>query len=125
MEIPICVGKLEKEMIEFVEKYGSNITSQNGENGIIAEVLRRMKITGGIAAEFGAPTKSYCSNIHPIEGDWHKWYYDIDPQEPGITRTAITPENVNDWIHGFFLSFSFSIIKFYFLCFYCINYPHR
>lgn len=82
-------------MKDFVKKYGSNITSQNGENGIVEEVLHRLQIQEGRAIEFGAPTKRYCSNIYPL-GRWEKLYYDNYPQEEGVTMKVITPENVND-----------------------------
>lgn len=83
-------------MKTFVKKYGFNVTSQNGENGIIAEVLRRIQITGGVAIEFGAPTKEYCSNIFPLDENWNKMYFDTNPQEHGIVISEVTPENVND-----------------------------
>jgi hypothetical protein len=85
-------------MKSFVKKYANNITSQNGENGIIEEVLKRIGLYSGIAVEFGAPTKDYCSNIHPLEGAWAKRYYDVSPSDPDITKAEINPGNVNDII---------------------------
>lgn len=86
-------------MLTFYNKYKGGDFSQNGEAGIIDECLKRMKITGGMAVEFGAPTKSYCSNIfHLPEQEWDKWYYDINPQEPGIMKAEITPANINQLV---------------------------
>jgi hypothetical protein len=87
-------------MKSFREKYKSDMTSQNGENGIIQEVITRIwdkpfAECFGRAIEFGAPTKQYCSNIFPLGEKWSKYYYDISPNEPGITKVEITPDNVN------------------------------
>lgn len=83
-------------MLEFVKKYGLNITSQNGENGIIHECLKRLKISKGVAVEFGAPDTVFCSNIHPLKvKGWRCIYFDPNPQEEGIIKAFITPENVN------------------------------
>lgn len=70
--------------------------SQQGEEGIIDEALKRMKIRGGYCAEFGAPTRSYCSNIlHLFERGFSCAWYDSKPYEEDITNVFITPENVN------------------------------
>lgn len=70
--------------------------SQQGEQGIIDEALKRMKITNGYCAEFGAPTKTYCSNIfHLLEKGYFCEWFDSDPQEDDIEKFFITPENVN------------------------------
>ena len=79
-------------------KFGYNKYSQNSEDGIIEEVLKRLKLKGGEAVEFGAPTQQYCSNTYNLPKGWNKYYYDIDPQEPGVIKAAITPENVNEVI---------------------------
>lgn len=85
-------------MLTFAIKYGKNITSQYGENGIISECLTRLKRTSGVAVEFGAPTKEYCSNIFPlsISGMWLCHYFDIDPSDPGVTKKEITTSNINE-----------------------------
>lgn len=71
--------------------------SQNGEQGIIDEVIKRVPMPLKIAVEFGAPTKAYCSNIYHLEEQgWTCIFFDSDPQEVGIIKRFITPENVND-----------------------------
>ncbi len=73
--------------------------SQQGEQGIIDEALKRMKITKGFTYEFGAPTKSYCSNTyHLIEKGFNCVFLDSNPEEIGIIHAFITPENVNIYI---------------------------
>lgn len=83
-------------MRSFYEKYKGGDYSQNGEAGIIDECLKRLKLTKGQAVEFGAPTKSYCSNIFHLGPGWRKIYLDSDPQEAGIVKQFMTPENIND-----------------------------
>jgi hypothetical protein len=50
-------------MLDFVEKYARNVSfSQNGEEGILIECLKRMSIVTGYAVEVGANDGLYCSN---------------------------------------------------------------
>lgn len=85
-------------MLTFVDKYKGGLYSQNGEAGIIDECIRRIGIEKGVAVEFGAPTKQFCSNTFHLPDDWVKTYYDPCPQEDGINVGFITPENVNFWL---------------------------
>lgn len=51
-------------MLSFLNKYAKNYKfSQNGEEGILDEALRRMKIKYGLAVEVGGNDGRYCSNI--------------------------------------------------------------
>lgn len=72
--------------------------SQNGECGIIDEALKRMGINKGICAEVGAPTKTYCSNIYHLyeRGGFTCLWFDSNPQENGIEKAFVTPDNIND-----------------------------
>lgn len=50
-------------MLSFYNKYGKNYTfSQNGEEGVIEEVLKRLKIDTGHAVEIGANNGVWLSN---------------------------------------------------------------
>jgi len=83
-------------MVKSIKDYSGGQFSQNGEAGIIDECIRRMKLKPGVAVEFGAPTKQFCSNIyHLIEKGWDCQYFDSDPQEPGITKVFLGPANIN------------------------------
>lgn len=82
-------------MLDFVKRYGRNIFSQNGENGIIDEVLTRIGKDHGTAIEFGAPSREYCSNINHLL-EWNLWFYDVNPFDPYVHRKEITPDNVNE-----------------------------
>ncbi len=46
----------------FYNKYKNNVHSQNGEDGIIEELLKRLNITSGWVCEFGAWNGIYLSN---------------------------------------------------------------
>lgn len=85
-------------MLTFRDKYKANQFSQNGEDGIVAEVLRRLKIKTGVCVEFGATDGYYCSNTRAlINQGWQAYMYerDIKKDTQGIIKAEITPENVN------------------------------
>lgn len=83
-------------MVDFAKRYGVNIYSQFGEDGIIDEILKRIKLNHGVSVEFGAPTKQYCSNTYNLDNLWQKYFYDINPSESGIIKKEITQDNVNE-----------------------------
>ena len=86
-------------MLTFRDKYKSNVYSQNGEDGIIQEVMKRLDIPKGVCVEFGATDGYYCSNTRNlIDSQWEGYMYDIDPGSTAIQKAEITPENVNDII---------------------------
>jgi len=67
----------------FFEKYSKNVYSQNGEDGIIEELLKRLEISNGWVCEFGAWDGIHLSNTFNlvekgfnavfIEGDSDKY----------------------------------------------------
>jgi hypothetical protein len=80
-------------MIEFVEKYGYNKYSQNNEDGIIEECLKRMKIEIGSCCEFGAADGYFCSNTRAlIEKGWRFTMLEAENGQ------FVTPENVNELV---------------------------
>jgi len=95
-------------MLTFVERYGANNFSQNGEDGIIAECLERMNIQKGICAEFGAADGKFCSNTYYLlQQGWKGIMIESDPElfEKLINNTKglkcvvvqgmVTPGNIN------------------------------
>jgi hypothetical protein len=60
-------------------RYRKNIHSQNGEDGVIAELLKRLGISGGWCCEFGAWDGKYLSNTFAlIEQGWRGVYIEGD-----------------------------------------------
>ena len=51
---------------EFLSAYWENVNSQNGEDGIIKEILNRLNITSGYVCEFGAWDGVYLSNTFEL-----------------------------------------------------------
>src|SRR5215207_5667826 len=83
-------------MKAFRDKYGKDQFSQNGEDGIIKEVLRRLKIKKGVAVEFGGADGFYCSNTAALrEKGWTVHMYDIKAVHPYVEEKIIGPVNVN------------------------------
>lgn len=66
-------------MLSFLSKYASNTHSQNGEDGILREALRRIGLTEGHAVEIGANDGLWLSNTrHLIEQGWTGLYVEAD-----------------------------------------------
>jgi len=72
-------------------KYRENIYSQNGEDGILAETFKRLKIKDGKACEFGAADGYWLSNIRALMNKgWEGIQFEAKDGQ------VITPENVNE-----------------------------
>jgi hypothetical protein len=85
------------KMLEFIKKYGWNKYSQNGEDGIIQEVISRLGLKKGVAVEFGGADGFFCSNTAALrEIGWKVWMYDIEPRATRVEKKAITESNVNE-----------------------------
>ena len=68
---------------EFYETYKMNIFSQNGEDGVIQEILKRLNITVGTCVEFGAWDGKHLSNtFHLVKNHgWNAIYIEGDAQK--------------------------------------------
>lgn len=100
------LGKL-GTMLTFADKYKFNVFSQNGEDGIISELIHRIKPTIKTAVEFGCPSFEYCSNTALLaRNGWQVRMYDINPNDdPRIHQAEITVDNVNEIVgHPILLS---------------------
>lgn len=71
--------------------------SQNGEQGIIDEALKRIKPTLKVAVEFGGADGYYCSNTaHLREQGWKVNMYDLNEVPDLVTAKEITVKNINE-----------------------------
>jgi hypothetical protein len=91
-------------------KYSTNTYSQFGEDGIIAEVMRRLGITKGTCCEFGANDGKFCSNtLHLLKQGWTGYMIEgsieyggqlvenVKGLEVSALFSYVTPANVN-WL---------------------------
>lgn len=97
-------------MLEFRNKYALNTYSQQGEDGILSEIFKRIKVKKGIAVEFGANDGKFCSNTRSfLEKGWAGTLIEANPaltksledNTKGLDVTLhpgvfVTPENVNE-----------------------------
>lgn len=67
-------------MISFVNKYARNLKfSQNGEEGLLITITRRLGIEKGHAVEIGAHNGHFCSNTaFLIQGGWSGKFVEAD-----------------------------------------------
>lgn len=66
-------------MLSFVAQYGRNIHSQNGEDGILAECVKRLGIEKGHCVEVGASDGLWMSNTRAlIERGWSGLFVEAD-----------------------------------------------
>lgn len=62
------------------DKYRTNIYSQTGEDGLLSEIFRRLKIDKGTFCEFGANDGKFCSNARALlEMGWTGKFIEADP----------------------------------------------
>lgn len=84
-------------MKDFAKTYGYNINSQNGEDGILYECVRRISPLLKVAVEFGAPDLSYCSNTaNLLTLGFRRYLYDSNPRDIMVEKKFITADNVNE-----------------------------
>lgn len=98
-------------MRTFHSRYSFDRFSQTGEDGVIEECLKRIGITTGKFAEFGAHNGTYCSNTRLLlDNGWSGKLVEADPglfkelldNTMGLSVALhcgfVTPENVNERI---------------------------
>lgn len=66
-------------MLSFLNQYGKNVHSQNGEDGILIECIGRMSMPFGHAVETGGNDGLWLSNTrHLIESGWSGLFVEAD-----------------------------------------------
>jgi hypothetical protein len=75
-----------------------NYYSQNGEDGVIEEILNRLQISHGFCVEFGAWDGQYLSNTYHLihSGGWRGLYIEGDPDRFGdlIKNEMVVAERI-------------------------------
>jgi hypothetical protein len=61
-----------------LNEFEARTSSQNGEDGILAEILRRMRIRTGYFVEFGVQDGSVCNTALLAAGGWSGVYIEAD-----------------------------------------------
>ena len=70
---------MKEKFISSLHKYRHNVYSQNGEDGVIKEIMRRLDITSGWFCEFGAWDGKHLSNtFNLLEHGWKGVYIEGD-----------------------------------------------
>ena len=100
-------------MLSFFHKYGRNYTySQNNEEGILEEMLKRMKIETGHAVDIGGNNGFWCSNIARlvdqgwssllVEADFDLWVQSCENWKGNVRVKSqcspVAPGNVNAFV---------------------------
>jgi hypothetical protein len=71
------------------------VHSQNGEDGVVAELVRRLA-PRSFAVEIGTGDGNECNTRRLRERGWDVVMLDVDPHgSPEVTRALVTAENVN------------------------------
>lgn len=68
-------------MLSFLNLYAKNFyASQNGEEGLLLEILRRLEISSGVSCEIGGSDGLFCSNTALLlkEHDWSGLFVESD-----------------------------------------------
>lgn len=77
--------------------YESRVYSQNGEDGIIEEIFKRIGLDSKFAVEFGVEDGSECNTKLLRKRGWRVLQMDGDPGKgKKIEREYITADNIND-----------------------------
>lgn len=94
-----------------LQRFEATRFSQNGEDGILAEVLRRLDIAGGVAVEIGASDGAENCTRALVEDGWRAVWLEADPEAAAratatlagrgsVVHAAVTAENAGGLLDG-------------------------
>lgn len=72
-------------------RYGYKIYSQNDEDGIVAEIFRRIGVTGRTFVEFGVETGVECNTAKLLVEGWRGLWIESNPQSAAAIRENCAP----------------------------------
>lgn len=69
-----------------LERFGYSVASQNEEDGMLAEIFRRIGETNRIFFEFGVGTGLQNITFHMLLNGWKGWWIEINPPKVAFMR---------------------------------------
>ena len=94
-----------------LEPFGYKVYSQNDEDGMLAEIFRRLKIASGLFCEIGVENGLECNTLYLIHQGWRGCWLERNESQSGPICTtfaslinskrlvlgigAVTPDNIN------------------------------
>jgi len=72
-------------------RHGYKVYSQNDEDGIIAEIFRRIGVAGRTFVEFGVETGVECNTAKLLVEGWRGLWIEADAQSAGTIRRELAP----------------------------------
>ncbi len=91
----------EEEPFQALATYERKVYSQNGEDGVIEELFKRIGTDSRFAVEFGVEDGQECNTRLLKEQGWQVLQMDgqANNSSTGIKREIITAENINEIFH--------------------------
>jgi hypothetical protein len=83
-----------------VQRFEATRFSQNGEDGILAEILRRLDVAGGVAVEIGASDGAENCTRALVEDGWRAVWLEADPEAAARATVALAGRGsmVQAWV---------------------------
>jgi hypothetical protein len=72
-------------------RHGYKVYSQNDEDGIIAEIFRRIGTTGRVFVEFGVESGAECNTVKLLVEGWRGLWIEANPASMVAIRQAFAP----------------------------------
>ncbi len=85
------IGKARNADPKRLIRHGYKVYSQNDEDGIIAEIFRRIGIAHRTFVEFGVETGIECNTVKLLIEGWRGLWIEADPQSADLIRANFEP----------------------------------
>lgn len=83
------------DKLDGLNRYEMKVHSQNGEDGIIAAIFRKVGVTNKFCVEFGVGDGTECNSALLKKKGWSFFWMDSEGLSESIKREYITAENIN------------------------------